>query len=57
MLRTQRAQSTLEYIIIFTAVVAVILLAAKGVIKDKMTNIMGHVAEQAETAVKHVDFK
>lgn len=57
MLRSRKAQSTLEYIIIFTVVVAAILLAANTVIRNKMGNIITHVATQAETAVNHVNFE
>lgn len=57
MLRSRKAQSTLEYIIIFTTVVAAILWAANTVIKGKMQNIISHVGTQAETAVSHVNFE
>ena len=57
MLRQKRAQSTLEYIIIFTAVVGTILLIANTVIKKKVTNMLTHVADEAENAVEHVSFK
>jgi len=57
MLRSRKAQSTLEYIIIFTAVVGAILLAANTVIKTKMNSMLEHVAGEAETAVKHVSFQ
>lgn len=56
MLRNKKAQSTLEYIIIFTVIVGVVLVAANGIIKSKMENIFNHVAEQTETAVDHIDF-
>ena len=57
MLRQKRAQSTLEYIIIFTAVVGAILLAANTIIKPKMTSMLTHVADEAGNAVDHVSFK
>jgi len=57
MLKQKRAQSTLEYIIIFTAVIGAILLAANTIIKPKMNNMLDHVATQAETAVSHVNFE
>lgn len=57
MLKQKKAQSTLEYIIIFTAVVGAILLAANSIIKPKMNTMLDHVASQAETAVKHVNFE
>jgi len=57
MLRQKRAQSTLEYIIIFTAVVGAILLAANTIIKPKVNSMLEHVAEEAENAVQHVSFQ
>ena len=57
MLKSRKAQSTLEYIIIFTAVVGAILWAANTVIKGKMQNIINHVGTQAESAVNHVNFQ
>ena len=57
MLMSKKAQSTLEYIIIFTAIVGAILLAANTFIKPKMESILEHVATEAETAVKHVTFE
>lgn len=56
MLRSKKAQSTLEYIIIFTAIVGAILLAANTVIKPRLGNMLNHVGTQAETAVNHVNF-
>ncbi|TAM38542.1 class III signal peptide-containing protein [bacterium] len=57
MLRQKRAQSTLEYIIIFTAVVGAILLAANTIIKPKVNSMLEHVAGEAENAVNHVSFQ
>ncbi|MFH0762556.1 MAG: class III signal peptide-containing protein [Candidatus Omnitrophota bacterium] len=57
MLRSKKAQSTLEYIIIFTAIVGAVLLAANTIIKPKVGNIIDHAATQAETAVEHISFE
>lgn len=57
MLRGRKAQSTLEYIIIFTCIVGAILWAANHVFKVKMESIFNHVGEQAESAVNHVNFQ
>jgi len=57
MLTGKKAQSTLEYIIIFTVVVGAILFAANTFVKGRMQNIFNHVSSQAETAVKHVNFE
>lgn len=52
----RKGQSTLEYIIVLTAIVAAIIVAANSIIKTRMGSILGHVANQAETAVKHINF-
>jgi len=57
MFSAKRGQSTLEYIIIFTVVVAAILFAANNMIRGRMQNILNHVSDQAETAVKHINFE
>lgn len=57
MFRVKKAQSTLEYIIILTAVVGAILLAVNTLIKKRVGNILDHVSEQAETAVSHINFE
>jgi len=56
MLRSRRAQSTLEYILVFTAVVAAIIFFANSVLKPKVGNMLEHVANEAETAVNHISF-
>lgn len=57
MFRSKRAQSTLEYIIVFTVIVAAILYASNAFIRGRVTNILDHVSEQAETAVEHINFE
>lgn len=57
MLTGKKAQSTLEYIIIFTVIVGAILFAANTIIRGRMQNIIEHVSNQAETAVKHINFE
>ena len=42
MLRTRRAQSTLEYIILLTAIIAVVIgLVASGTVQTKLKNLFG----------------
>ena len=55
MLRKRKAQSTLEYIIIFTAIVAAILVVANA-LKPKITNMIGHASDEAVEAVEEIDF-
>jgi hypothetical protein len=52
----KRGQSTLEYIIIFTVIVAAIMVAANAVIRPKVGNIMNHTVSQAENAVANINF-
>jgi hypothetical protein len=56
MFKAKKAQGTLEYIIIFTAIVAAILLAANTVIKTRVGNILDHATDQAEKSVKKINF-
>lgn len=57
MFRLKKAQSTLEYIIILTAIVGAILFAANNIIKGKVQNILTHVGDQAESAVGQINFE
>ena len=57
MLTGKKAQSTLEYIIIFTTIVGAILFAANNYIKPKTQSIFSHISNQAEVAVKHINFE
>jgi len=56
MLSGKKAQSTLEYIIIFTVIVGAILFAANTMVRGRVQNIINHVSTQMETAVNHVNF-
>ena len=53
----KKGQSTLEYIIVLTAIVAAIIVAANTIIKHRIGNIFDHVGTQAETAVRHINFQ
>jgi len=55
MLRSNKAQSTLEYIIIFTAIVGAVLIASSYV-KGKVTSSLNHTADQLESAANKIDF-
>lgn len=56
MFRQKRAQGTLEYIIVFTVIVAAILLASNTFIRERVKNILDHSTQQAENAVKKIKF-
>jgi uncharacterized protein (UPF0333 family) len=57
MIKSRKAQSTLEYILVFTAIIGAVIVAANSIIKPKVNNMLDHVATQAETAVEHINFK
>lgn len=57
MLTGKKAQSTLEYIIIFTTIVGAILFAANTFIKSSMQDIFNRVSNQMEQAVDQVNFE
>jgi len=56
MSKQKRAQSTLEYIIVFTVIVAAILVVANSAIREKVQSMLNHTANQTEEAVKHINF-
>jgi hypothetical protein len=55
-MRHQKAQSTLEYIIIFTVIIGAVLLFANATMRGKIGSILGHAANQTEKAVEHINF-
>jgi hypothetical protein len=57
MLKPKKAQGTLEYIIVFTAIVAAIVLAANTFLKPRVNAMLDHVTNQSVEAVKHVNFE
>lgn len=57
MARKNKAQSTLEYIIVFTVIVGAVLFAANSFIRGRVTNIIDHATSQAETAVRHINYE
>lgn len=56
MVRRRKGQSTLEYIIVLTAIIGAIIAAATAIIRPKVNDIFNHVGTQAVTAVNHIDF-
>jgi len=56
MFNSKKAQSTLEYILVFTAVVGAVIIAANTIIKPRVTSMIDHVTGQAESAVKNINF-
>jgi uncharacterized protein (UPF0333 family) len=56
MLRFKRGQSTLEYVIVFTAIVAAIIIFANTVMKQKVQSSLEDTADKMESQVKKIDF-
>lgn len=56
MLRRKKAQSTLEYVVVFTAIVAGIIIFANGVMKKKVQGSLEDVANKMESKVQTIDF-
>ncbi len=52
----RKGQSTLEYIIIFVAIVGAILYAAKAVIQPTVCRMLDRSINQAEKAVNNINF-
>lgn len=52
MLRTRKGQSILEYVIILTAIIAVIIIAATSVIKPAVEKAMGDAANTIKTSTE-----
>jgi len=56
MFRGKKGQSTLEYVLILTTVVAVIMVVASGVLKPKLEDSLNSVAGSMETKIKNIKF-
>ncbi len=56
MLRFKKAQSTLEYVIVFTAIIAGIIIFANTVMKNRVQGSLEDVAGKMENKVKQIDF-
>lgn len=54
MLRGNKGQSILEYVIVLTAIIAAILIFATGVLKPKLHDSLEGVAEEMETQVGRI---
>jgi len=56
MSRFKKAQSTLEYVIVFTAIIAGIIIFANTIMKNKVQGSLEDVAGKMENKVKSIDF-
>lgn len=50
MSRSKRGQSVLEYVVVLTAIIAIIVLAANGVIRDAVDKAMKDAARSITNA-------
>ncbi|MDD4907727.1 MAG: hypothetical protein PHJ00_01535 [Candidatus Omnitrophica bacterium] len=55
-LGSRKAQSTLEYVIVFTAIVAAIIVFANTVMRQKVQSSLTTTADKMETQVNKIDF-
>ena len=51
----RKGQSTLEYVIILTAIIAAIVFAAVTFLKPKVQSSLDHVTTEMETGVQQLD--
>jgi uncharacterized protein (UPF0333 family) len=51
----RKGQSTLEYILVLTAIIAAVIYAANAFIKPKVQSSLGHVMNQTEKEVLKID--
>lgn len=52
-----KGQSTLEYVIILTAIVAGIIIAANMAVGPKVSSSLEHVSGQMEKAVQKINYE
>lgn len=52
----KRGQSTLEYVIVLTAIIGVVIVFAAGFLKTKVKGSLEHVGSEMESEVKKIDF-
>lgn len=53
---TKKGQSTLEYVLVLTAIIAAIVFATTQFIKPKVESSLQHVATEMEEEVNRIDF-
>lgn len=54
-MRRRRGQSTLEYVLVLTAIIAVVVVFAAGFLRSKVESSMNHVANQMEKQVQKIN--
>jgi Flp pilus assembly pilin Flp len=53
----RKGQSTLEYVIVLTAIIAVVIVVAGNALKNSTQNSLNHVSAQMETQVKKINYQ
>jgi Flp pilus assembly pilin Flp len=56
MVLNKRAQSTLEYVIVLTAIIAVVLFFAGGILKTNVRTSLEQVGNQMQNQVNRITF-
>lgn len=51
----KKAQSTLEYVIVLTAIIAVVVVFAAGVFRTKVQNSLEHAATEMQKQVNKIN--
>lgn len=51
MFKAKKAQSTLEYIIIFSVIIVAVFVLAYGILRESMQNLLTNTSAQIEEAV------
>lgn len=52
----KKAQSTLEYVLVLTAIIAVVVVFAAGWLRTRTQKSLEHVAEEMEEQVLQIDY-
>lgn len=56
MKKKKRGQSTLEYVIILTAIIAVVIAFAAGFLKQRVQGSLEHASTEMEDQVNKINF-
>jgi len=51
----QKAQSTLEYVLVITAIIAAVIIAAGTFVRPRVQSSLNHVTNQMQTAVEKIN--
>jgi hypothetical protein len=54
--KMRRAQSTVEYVIVFSAIITALIVAAKSYIQPQVKSSIEHVANEMYEGVRKIDF-